>query len=250
VPWVETSSQHFDARHELTDELGAQAVLELLEGTREQLSSVFTTTPDRVSVVLHATPTALALTAPPVAALWLCATGATRRYIVGWAVPRKLHLLAPSALEHRSARVKDSHDMLMLAPASLYAQLVIADSNPGLAPSLRPLGLRERLRWSWLIWGAAQHFSGQSAFARAAIAYSLHEQPMPKFPPTARAAPLLAGSVFDLLERERGTAAAVELALTPPIGTSSEVLEHAFAGRSFAATKGAWRAHLRRISHP
>jgi hypothetical protein len=250
VPWVESSTEHFDARHELAGAVGAEAVLELLESTREQLSSVFTTTPKRVSVILHATPTALALTAPPVAALWLGTTGAARRYIVGWAAPGKLHLLAPSALERRSARIKDSHDMLMLAPAALYAQLVIAQSNPGLAPSLRPLGLRERLRWSWLIWGAAQHFSGQSAFARAAIAYSLHEQPMPRFPPTAREAPLLAGSVFDLLERERGTAATVELALTPPTGTSSDILEHAFAGRSFAATKGAWRAHLRRISQP
>jgi hypothetical protein len=64
VPWTESSSPHFEARHEDSDERGTAAVLELLETTREALARVFPQVPDEVTVVMHATPFALSLAAP------------------------------------------------------------------------------------------------------------------------------------------------------------------------------------------
>ena len=43
MPWVETTSPSFSARHELDDDADVVEVLQLLEGTRERLGSVFET---------------------------------------------------------------------------------------------------------------------------------------------------------------------------------------------------------------
>jgi hypothetical protein len=64
VPWTESSSLHFEARHEDSDELGTIAVLELLEATRESLARTFPQVPEEVTVVMHATPQRLCLAAP------------------------------------------------------------------------------------------------------------------------------------------------------------------------------------------
>jgi hypothetical protein len=49
VPWTESSSAHFEARHEDTDAIGTVAVLELLEATRESLARTFPRIPDEVA---------------------------------------------------------------------------------------------------------------------------------------------------------------------------------------------------------
>jgi hypothetical protein len=246
VPWTESSSQHFEARHEDSDERGTAAVLELLETTREALARVFPQVPEEVTVVMHATPFALSLAAPALSLAWLASRAPSRRYLAGWCATRTLHLLAPSALERRASAVPDSRDMLMMTPAALYAQLVIAANNRRLPPPLRP----RHARWAWLIWGAAAHFSGQNVFARPAIARRLRDQPAPRFPPVLRDAALLGGTVFDLLERERGPSAAVSLAFTLPEGSPARALERAFAGRELQHSQGVWRAHLSRLAAP
>ncbi len=246
MPWTESSSTHFEARHEDSDEHAAAAVLELLENTRESLSRIFPQVPDEVTVVMHATPFALSLAAPAVSLAWLASRPPARRYLAGWCASRTLHLLAPAALERRASGVPDSRDMLMMTPAALYAQLVIAANNRTLPPPLRP----RHARWAWLIWGAAAHFSGQNVFARPAIARRLRDDPAPRFPPRLRDAALLGGTVFDLLERERGPAAAVNLAFTRPTGSPARALEQAFAGRSLVHSQGVWRAHLTRLAAP
>jgi hypothetical protein len=246
VPWTESSSPHFEARHEDYDELGAAAVLELLETTRESLARTFPQVPDEVTVVMHATPFALWLAAPALSFAWFASRRPSRRYLAGWCASRTLHLLAPRALEHRASAVPDSRDMLMMTPAALYAQLVIAANNRSLPPPLRP----RHARWAWLIWGAAAHFSGQNVFARPAIARRLRDDPPPRFPPVLRDAALLGGTVFDLLERERGSNAAISLAFTHPEGSPARALEQAFAGRSLIHSQGVWRAHLARLAAP
>ena len=149
VPWTESSSPHFEARHEDTDQRGAAAVLELLETTRESLARIFPQVPEEVTVVMHATP--FALSSPRRPCRWLA-----REPRAGPPLPRglvrgrTLHLLAPAALERRASAVPDSRDMLMMTPAALYAQLVIAANNRSLPPPLRP----QHVRWAWLIWGA------------------------------------------------------------------------------------------------
>jgi len=246
MPWTESSSANFEARHEDTDERGTAAVLELLESTRESLARVFPQIPDEVAVVMHASPIALALAAPPVVIAWAASRAPARRYLAGWCSVRTLHLLAPRALERRASAVPDSRDMLMMTPAALYAQLVIAANNRRLPPPLRP----SHARWAWLIWGAAAYFSGQTVFARPAIARRLRDDPPPRFPPMLRDAALLGGTVFDLLERERGYGAAVALAFTRPEGSPARALEAAFSGRALAHSQGVWRAHLAWLAEP
>ena len=240
MPWTESSSAHFEARHEDSDERGTAAVLELLETTREGLARIFPRVPDEVTVVMHANALALSLAAPMLPLGWLASRAAARRYLAGWCASRTLHMLAPGALERRASAVPESRDMLMLTPATLYAQLVIAANNRRLPPPWRP----RHLRWAWLVWGAAAHFSGQTVFARPAIARRLREDRAPRFPPTLRDAALLGGTVFDLLERERGAGAAVSLAFTRPEGSPARALERAFAGRDLIHSQGVWRAHL------
>jgi hypothetical protein len=246
VPWTESSSPHFEARHEDSDVLGTAAVLELLETTRSSLSRIFPQVPDEVTVVMHANAFALSLAAPPLTLAWLASRAPARRYLAGWCSVRTLHLLAPAPLEQRASAVPASRDMLMMTPAALYAQLVIAANNRSLPPPLRP----RHARWAWLIWGAAAHFSGQNVFARAAIARRLRDDPAPRFPPVLRDAALLGGTVFDLLEREHGPRAAVELAFTRPQGSPARALERAFPGRSLIHSQGVWRAHLARLAMP
>jgi hypothetical protein len=246
VPWTESSSEHFEARHEDSDEVGTAAVLELLENTRESLGRVFPQVPEEVTVVMHATTLALSLAAPPLTLAWLACRSPARRYLAGWCSARTLHLLAPRALERRASAVPDSRDMLMMTPAALYAQLLIAANNRSMPPPLRP----HHARWAWLIWGAAAHFSGQTVFARPAVARRLRDDPQPRFPPVLRDAALLGGTVFDLLERERGAAAAVKLAFARPEGSPGRVLERAFAGRELLHSQGVWRAHLAWLAAP
>jgi len=246
VPWTESSSAHFEARHEDSDAVGTIAVLELLERTREALAPVFPRIPDEVTVVMHANAAALSLAAPVLPLAWLASRAPSRRYLAGWCSARTLHMLAPRALERRASAVPDSRDMLMLTPATLYAQLAVGANNRSLAPPLRP----RHVRWAWLVLGAAAHFSGQTVFARPAIARRLREDPAPRFPPSLRDAALLGGTVFDLLEREHGAQAAVNFAFTRPEGSPARTLERAFAGRGLIHSQGVWRAHLAWLAAP
>jgi len=246
VPWTESGSEHFEARHEDSDAPAAAAVLELLETTRESLARIFPQVPEEVTVVMHATPFALALAAPALPLAWLLSRPPARRYVAGWCASRTLHLLAPAALERRASAVPDSRDMLMLTPAALYAQLVVGVNNRSMPPPLRP----HHARWAWLFWGAGAHFSGQNVFARPAIARRLRDDPPPRFPPALHDAALLGGTVFDLLEHERGAGAAIDLAFTRPSGSPARALEQAFAGRSLVHSQGVWRAHLARLAAP
>ena len=138
--------------------------------------------------------------------------------------------------------------MNLLAPAALYAQLVVGTNNPKLPPPFGPARFSRYVRWAWLQAGAAQWFAGQTAYARPAIARRLREGPEPDFPPGVRDAHLLGGTVFDLLAREEGEAACVHLACDLPRGGADEALRRAFHGRPLRHTEGTWRGHLARIA--
>jgi len=246
VPWVETSSPNFCSRHEHADLDDAVAVLELLEGTRDRLGTVFTRVPDEVVVVLHTSQLELCLAQPLLPVVRLVTAPAGRRYLAGWFSRGEVHVLAPRLLERRASAVAGSREMAMLGPATLYTQLVLAANNRALPPPFRPTRLVRYVRWAWLTAGAAQYFSGQTAFARPAVARRLREGREPSFPPGVGDAALLGGSIFDLLAQEQGTGAAVRLAYAPLHGHPREVLVAAFEGRALIHTEGAWRAHLAR----
>ena len=250
MSWLETLSDNFCARHASEDEQGAIGVLRLLEDTRARLQERFPSLPDgEVAVVLHETAVQLDLAQPVLPIVRRLTTPASRRYLAGWFGSDGVHALAPETLDERASGVSGSREMLQLTPAALYTRLVLASSNPALAPPWSPQRLRRELRWAWLTWGAAQYFSRQTSYARPAIARRLRDGAPPSFPPAVRDAHLLGGTVIDLLAREEGEQAAVALAVEAGVGSPPlEALERAFHGRSLRHTEAAWRIHLTKLA--
>jgi hypothetical protein len=249
VPWVETRSPHFAARHELSDDEDVASLLELVEGTRERLAEAFSVLPDEVEIVVHGSDAALTAAQPYLPLLRRLVAPAARRYLVGWFGAETIHVLAPRVLAARASNVPGSREMDLLAPAALYAQLVVGANNPRLPPPFRMATFSRYVRWAWLQAGAAQWYSGQTPYARPAIARRLREGPRPEFPPGVRDAHLLGGTVFDLLARERGEEACARLATTDPRGSGRDVLRDAFRGRGLTHTERAWREHLALMAH-
>ncbi|WP_354697858.1 hypothetical protein DSM112329_03509 [Paraconexibacter sp. AEG42_29] len=245
--WEETDSPHFAARHDEADSDDVVGVLELLEGTRRRLARQFPVVPELVNVVLHGTRAQLYAAQPELAAVVRLTNPAARRYVVGWPTSEGIHLLAPRHVESRASNVPGSREMALLAPAALYAQVVVGANNPQLPPPFRTRSTRQMLRWAWLWAGAGQYFGGQTVHARPAIARRLREGAEPSFPPAVKDAMLLGGSVLDLLAQVRGEAAVVELACRLPDGQPERALEQAF-GQALVSTGGDWRAHLARIA--
>ena len=157
-------------------------------------------------------------------------------------------MLAPRVLEARASSVSGSREMNLLAPAALYTQLAIGASSERLPPPFRPATFVRYVRWAWLAAGAAQYFSGQTAFARPAIARRLREGSEPSFPPGVRDAQLLGGTLVDLLAREEGELAAARLAVELHPAGPRRALVDAFAGRPLQHTERIWRAHLAKIA--
>jgi len=247
--WVETSSEHFTARYDEGERRDVRGVLELLEQTRESLGTMFGALPADVSVVLHTSALELDLAQPLLPVVRRLTTPAARRYLAGWAGRGTLHVLTPRVMRERAANVEGSREMLLLTPAALYVQLVIAECNPQLPPPWSPRTTRRAARWAWLVAGTGQWLSGQTSLARPAIARRLREDARPEFPPGLRDAALLGGSLVDLVAREQGVAAVVSLACSPlPPGGPRQALLEAFDGRALVHTEGTWRAHLSRLA--
>jgi hypothetical protein len=248
VAWVESASPSFTARHESTHADDADRVLYLLEQTREYLAAYFPRTVEGISVVFHPSVASLSIARPLLPLGWIAASPAGRRYVAGcWSGPYEMHVLLPDALEARASTVAGSREMLERAVPALYARRVIGENNDDLPRRLSPRRVGFELRWAWLLEGAARWFGGQTAHARPAIARRLRDGGQPSFPPGRRDAPLLGGTVIDLLVRERGEPAAADLACRLHPHGPRGALREAFAGRSVARTEEAWRAHLTRM---
>lgn len=248
MTWAETASDTFVARHEARDEADAEVVLRQLEAARARLERRLAVGVGDLEVVLHGSAAQLDIAVPLLPFQRRLTAPAARRYLVGWASEHALHVLAPRLLAQRASNVPGSLEMLMLAPVALLARRVVAAANPALPPPFGPRAFARYLRWAWLVEGAAQHFSGQARHVRPAVARRLREGSSPVFPPSRADAPLLGGSVFDLLAREEGEDACAELARADLSAGAGEVLRRAFAGRSVRHSEDAWRAHLSRLA--
>jgi hypothetical protein len=248
MAWVESVSASFRARHESADADDAHAVLQTLERTRDRMSGRFPRTLDGLTVVLHGGTVALSMTNPLLPLKWLLTAPAARRYVAGWAAREELHVIAPAVLRERASNVPGSREMLALTAACLYARRVIIENNKDLINVMGLIRIRRELRWAWLLEGSARWFGGQTEHARPAIARRLREGRQPSFPPGLRDAPLLGGTVIDLLAREQGEgAAAAFCSRLNPQGPRA-ALTKAFGGRSLVHTEGAWRSHLSRLA--
>jgi hypothetical protein len=243
VPWVESQSLSFSARHDSSQVEEAATVLASLEVLRDELGGMFERTPGEVAVVMHPRPWALALAHPWLPLARLRAAPASRRYFAGWFGEGEIHVLSPPALERRASGVPGSRQALLLAPEHEYAHLVVGANNPELPPPFSPGAFRRYVRWAWLAEGAATWLSGQVPHLRAAIVRRLREGGRPSFPPDVRDAMLLGGTVYDLLEREHGARAAAGLATSPLDRGPRSVLVDAF-GRQLAGVERDWRAAL------
>jgi hypothetical protein len=248
MAWVETVSASFRARHDSADVDDAHRVLLSLERARDQLSDVFARTPQGVTVVLHGGPAGLVLTNPLLPLTWAVTAPAARRYVAGWAGSEELHVLSPAALRDRAANVTGSRQMLDQTAACLYARRVIAENNPDLARVMGLIRYQRTIRWAWLLEGSARWFGGQTEHARPAIARRLREGRRPSFPPGLRDAPLLGGTVIDLLAREAGKRAAARFCCRLHPQGPRAALTQAFGGRALVHTEGAWRSHLAQLA--
>jgi hypothetical protein len=243
VPWVETHSLSFSARHDSSQTQEAAAVLDSLERFRERLSGLFAITPHELAVVIHPRPLALALAHPWLPLARRVAAPASRRYFAGWFGERAIHVLAPDALARRASNVEGSREALARTPHHEYAHVVLGANNPDLPPPFSVGSFRRYVRWAWLCEGAAAHLSGQTRHLRAAIVRRLHEDARPEFPPAPRDAYLLGGTLFALLDEEAGPAATAFLA-TSPLEQGPRALLHEAFERSAAAVERDWRDYL------
>lgn len=214
-------------------------VLEDLEVFRESLAGLFDQLPPPVAVVIHPRPLMLALAAPWLPLARALSAPASRRYFAGWFARNEIHVLAPEALERRASGVEGSREALLRSPRHEYAHLVLGANNPALPPPFNPATFRRYVRMAWLCEGAAGWLAGQVPHMRAAIARRMREGGRPAFPPGARDALVLGGTVFAMLERERGRKACLELAQADRREASRRALAEAF-GRPVAAVERGW----------
>jgi hypothetical protein len=243
VPWVETHSLSFVARHHTGDVADAEALLGRLEAFRSALADRFPVTPGEVAVVLHPTPAQLMLAAPWLPVAHVASAPAGRRYLTGSFGRAHIHTLSPRALATRASAVEGSREALELAPMHEYVHVVVGANSPGLPP---PFSLGSGLRYLRLAWqceGAATHFSGQSRRMRGAVARRLREAPVPSFPPSARDALLLGGAIYDLLEDRVGPEACTRLATRLDPAGPATALERAFE-RPLREIEADWREAL------
>jgi hypothetical protein len=246
--WLETASETFVARHDDHDAPDVERVLAQLEYARGRLERLLEVSLGELAVVLHGTPAQLDAAQPWLPVQRRLTAPAARRYVVGWAGERELHVLAPRLLAHRASNVEGSLELLMLAPSALLARRYVAANHPGMPPPFGPRSFTRWMRWAWLLEGAAQYFAGQVQHVRPAVTRRLREGGPPAFPPSRRDAALLGGTVFDLLAREEGDKACVELACGPHRDGTRGALARAFAGRPVRHTEAAWRSHLARLA--
>jgi hypothetical protein len=242
--WSETASQTFVARHDERDAADAQRVLAQLEHARGHLEARLDVALGELDVVLHGSPAQLDAAQPWLPLQRRLTAPAARRYVVGWAGARELHVLSPRLLAQRASNVEGSLELLMLAPAGLLARRAVAVRQPGFPPPVGPTRLARWMRHAWYVEGAAQWLSGQTAHVRPAVARRLREGGQPAFPPGRADALLLGGTVIDLLAREEGDRTAIAAIQAGP----GQVLEALGGARRARHTAAAWRSHLSRVA--
>ncbi len=243
MAWVETEGLSFTARHDSSRARGAELVLDDLEDFRGRLEGVFERVPGGITVVLHPNLATLSLAAPWLPLARAVSAPAGRRYFAGWFARGEIHVLTPEALEQRAASTPGSREALRRSPRHEYAHLVLGANNPSLPPPFTPKTFLRYARSAWLCEGAAAHFSGQVGPLRPAVARRLREGGRPSFPPSSRDATVLGGTVFSLLERERGSRACVALAGASVRDAGRPALEELF-GRPLAGVERDWREYL------
>ncbi len=246
MAWVETESLSFTARHDSADAAAAQRTLDDLEDLRLRLEDRFDEAPGEITVVIHPNPIWLTAAHPFLPAARWAAAPAGRRYLAGWSMSTELHVLNDEHCDRRAAG-EDSQRALRGTAERLYVQVVLGANNQSLPPPWGPRRFWRYLRWAWLVEGAAQYFAGQVPLFRAAVIRRLREGGPPSFPPSARDAIILGGTIFDMLDDEVGRHACELMVSRLQKKGAYGNLEVAFDA-SMSEIETAWRGYLREIS--
>jgi hypothetical protein len=215
---------------------------------RLRLEDRFDEVPGNVTVILHDNPAWLSVAHPLLPVARWAAAPAARRYLAGWPMAGEIHTLNDSWMERRSAG-EDSLTALRGTAERMYCQIVLAANNTALPPMWTPRRFITYLRWAWLIEGATQYFTGQTALFRAAVITRLREGERPAFPPSRRDALILGGTIFDLLDRHAGPEACARMASRLHRAGPRGNLELSFDAR-MRDIERAWRMHLDEILYP
>jgi hypothetical protein len=248
MAWVESHTASFQCRHSAVCTDDVAHLLGGLEALRAGLQETFPRTVDDLMLVMHDGPRFLAAANPLLAAQARRADLASRPLLTGWVTDAEIHLLSPPALRARAAGNPILSAVLAHSAATLYTRRVIMEANHDLHRTFAPARAMVSVRWAWLLEGASRWFSGESAAARPLVGARLRGGSQPAFPPAPRDAPLLAGTVIDLLVREEGERAAVEMVGRLHPGGTQGALVKAFDGRTMAHTEGSWRSYLSRLA--
>ena len=243
MAWVETHSLSFAARHEADDTECAQRTLDDLEDLRLRLEERFDQAPGGITVVVHPAAAWLSAAHPFLPAARWAAAPAGRRYLAGWAMSTELHVLNDDYMDRRAAG-EDSRRALRGTAERLYVQVVLAANNAQLPPPWDPRRFARYLKWAWLIEGASQYYAGQIPHFRAAVIRRMREGGTPSFPPSAREAIILGGTIFDVLERSAGPDACDLLVSRLRKDGARGNLELAF-DEPIAEIEREWRRYLR-----
>lgn len=246
MAWVETESLSFVARHDSADASAAQRTLDDLEDLRLRLEERFDEAPGEITVVIHPNPVWLTAAHPFLPAARWAAAPAGRRYLAGWAMATELHVLNDTHAD-RLAAGEDSQRALRGTAERLYVQVVLGANNQSLPPPWGPRRFARYLRWAWLVEGGAQYFAGQVPLFRAAVIRRMRDGGPPAFPPSARDAIILGGTIFDLLANEIGKGACELLVSRLNKRGAAGNLELAFDA-PMAEIETAWRRYLRDVS--
>ena len=145
MPWTETESLSFVARHEEGDEECAERTLDELEELRLRLEERLEEAPGEVTVVIHPSSGWLSAAHPFLPAARLAAAPAVRRYLAGWVMTGEVHVLNDAALERRAAGDESLRALLGTA-GRLYAQLTLAAHNDRIPPPWGPRAFRRYLQ--------------------------------------------------------------------------------------------------------
>ena len=142
----------------------------------------------------------------------------------------ELHVLNDGYLDRRAAG-EDSTAALRGTAERLYVQVVVGANNDRLPPPWGPRRFVRYLRWTWLIEGAAQYYSGQVPLFRAAVEHPPARAKAARVPAIGSRRDHPRGTIFDLLERERGPDACDVLASRLRRDGPRAALELAFGAR-------------------
>ena len=248
VTWVETASETFVARHDERDARRRRARARAARVRRASGSSAqLEVELGELAVVLHGSPAQLDAAQPWIALQRRLTAPAARRYVVGWAGERELHVLSPRLLAQRASNVEGSLEMLMLAPSALLARHALARRPPRLPAAARPAAAaRAGCAAAWFVEGAravalgpdapraARRSRGGCARARA-----------PAFPPKPRRR---AAARRHGVRPARARGGRARRGRRPPAAAPTRLLADGFHGRGVRRTEDAWRSHLARLA--